>query len=68
MGWLCARPCAPGLGMGLPITLSPQSYLQAFEYKNTVYQDLWSHLQKVGVAHGRERVPSSSPQAWAAHL
>ncbi|KAH0620152.1 hypothetical protein JD844_014785 [Phrynosoma platyrhinos] len=27
--------------------LSPQSYLHAYEYGNTVYDNLWEHLQKV---------------------
>jgi hypothetical protein len=31
-----------------PQLVSPQSYLQAFEYQNTVYLDLWEHLQQVG--------------------
>ena len=26
----------------------PQSYLHAFAYGNTIYRDLWSHLQEVG--------------------
>lgn len=25
----------------------PQSYLHTFAYKNTIYLDLWDHLQKV---------------------
>ncbi|XP_013014240.1 aminopeptidase N [Cavia porcellus] len=35
------------------------SYLQAFEYKNTVYQDLWSHLQKAVDAQSVIKLPAS---------
>lgn len=41
-----------GRGWGAPASPSPwpffpQSYLHTFAYNNTVYLDLWNHLQKV---------------------
>lgn len=36
--------------------LFPQSYLHKFAYKNTVYLDLWDHLQEVGDSLSRKAI------------
>lgn len=58
-------PCVPeprpppqglsGKGWGAPVLCSlwpvfPQSYLHTFAYQNTIYLDLWNHLQWVSKA------------------
>lgn len=44
---LAQSSTALGTTPPLPRFVVLQSYLHAFEYSNTVYLDLWEHLQKV---------------------